>query len=60
MPLENIIMQAYIVYGNKQSHGPGPAATIEQDLQKLGLRLESTKEATGFIVIDHIERPSAN
>lgn len=24
MPLENIIMQAYIVYGNKQSGGPGP------------------------------------
>jgi uncharacterized protein (TIGR03435 family) len=39
---------------------PDPTATIEQDLQKLGLRLESTKDATEFVVIDHIERPSAN
>lgn len=37
-----------------------PAATIEQDLQRLGLRLESTKEATEFIVIDHVERPSGD
>jgi uncharacterized protein (TIGR03435 family) len=39
---------------------PDPAATIEQDLQKLGLRLESAKDAPELIVIDHIERPSAN
>jgi bla regulator protein blaR1 len=29
-------------------------------LQKLGLRLESTKAAAEFIVIDHIERPTQN
>jgi len=34
--------------------------TIQDDLQKLGLRLESTKDTTEFIVIDHIERPSEN
>jgi uncharacterized protein (TIGR03435 family) len=39
---------------------PDPAATIEQDLQRLGLRPESTKDAPELIVIDRIERPSAN
>jgi uncharacterized protein (TIGR03435 family) len=39
---------------------PDPATTIQDDPQKLGLRLESTKDATEFIVIDHIERPSEN
>lgn len=39
---------------------PDPAATIYEDLQKLGLRLESTKDVGEFIVIDHIERPSVN
>jgi uncharacterized protein (TIGR03435 family) len=29
-------------------------------LQRLGLRLESTKSAAEFIVIDHIERPTQN
>jgi bla regulator protein blaR1 len=29
-------------------------------LQRLGLRLESTKSAAEFIVIDHIERPTPN
>jgi uncharacterized protein (TIGR03435 family) len=29
-------------------------------LQRLGLRLESTKAAAEFIVIDHIERPTQN
>jgi uncharacterized protein (TIGR03435 family) len=29
-------------------------------LQKLGLRLESTKGTAEFIVIDHIERPTQN
>ena len=37
-----------------------PAASFQDDLQKLGLRLEPFKDATGFIAIDHIERPSEN
>lgn len=37
-----------------------PTASFQDDLQKLGLRLEPFKDATGFIVIDHIERPSEN
>lgn len=39
---------------------PDPTAAFRDSLQKLGLRLELTKDATEFIVIDHIERPSAN
>jgi uncharacterized protein (TIGR03435 family) len=38
----------------------GPAASFQDDLQKLGLRLDPFKDATGFVVIDHIERPSEN
>ena len=41
-------------------NAPDPAAAFRDGLQKLGLRLESTKDATEFIVIDHVERPSAN
>ena len=39
---------------------PDPTAAFRDGMQKLGLRLESTKDATEYIVIDHIERPSAN
>jgi hypothetical protein len=28
--------------------------------EQLGLKLEKTKAPTGFIVIDHVERPSPN
>jgi uncharacterized protein (TIGR03435 family) len=38
----------------------GPTATFQADLQKLGLRLESIRDASEVIVIDHIERPSEN
>jgi uncharacterized protein (TIGR03435 family) len=37
-----------------------PAAKFEDDLRKLGLRLESFKDTAESIVIDHVERPSEN
>jgi uncharacterized protein (TIGR03435 family) len=37
-----------------------PAASFQDDLQKLGLRLEPFKDTTGFIVIDHVQRSSEN
>lgn len=39
---------------------PDPAATFQDALQKLGLRLESSKDTAELIVIDHVERPSEN
>jgi uncharacterized protein (TIGR03435 family) len=38
-----------------------PAASIFTALeQQLGLKLESVKAPRGFLVIDHIERPTTN
>jgi uncharacterized protein (TIGR03435 family) len=39
---------------------PDPTGTTQDDLRKLGWRLESSKDTSELIVIDHIERPSAN
>ncbi len=35
-------------------------ASIFQSLQKLGLKLESAKAPSEFLVIDHVEKPSGN
>jgi uncharacterized protein (TIGR03435 family) len=40
--------------------GPDPAGGLRDAVQKLGLRLESTKSTAEFVVIDHIERPTEN
>jgi len=37
-----------------------PLAAIMAAVQKLGLKLESAKAPSDFLVIDHVERPSAN
>jgi uncharacterized protein (TIGR03435 family) len=42
----------------EQAVGAGPS--VFTALQSLGLRLASTKGPAEFIVVDHIERPSAN
>jgi uncharacterized protein (TIGR03435 family) len=47
------------------SHDPAPSGdsagpSIFTAIQKLGLRLESTRGPVEFLVIDHVERPSAN
>ena len=34
--------------------------TILSAVQKLGLKLESSRDAVELLVIDHVERPSAN
>jgi uncharacterized protein (TIGR03435 family) len=39
---------------------PGTTAPIGSAIEKLGLKLEPTKGPGEFLVIDHIERPSAN
>jgi len=39
------------------SMGPSLSAALEE---QLGLKLESTKAPVEIVVIDHIERPTAN
>jgi len=39
---------------------PAPAVSIFSAVQQLGLRLESKRGAAEVLVIDHVERPSAN
>lgn len=46
-------------YVNRNSDIP-PAASIFTAVEQLGLKLEPIKGPRGFIVIDHIERPSEN
>jgi uncharacterized protein (TIGR03435 family) len=40
--------------------GEDDAAAVMAALQKLGLKLESTKTTAPYLVIDHIERPTEN
>jgi uncharacterized protein (TIGR03435 family) len=49
-------------FGNHDpaSSGDGAAPSIFTAIQALGLRLESAKGPVEFLVIDHVEKPSAN
>jgi len=42
------------------SSADSPAPSIFTAMEKLGLRLESSKGPVEVLVIDHVERPSAN
>jgi uncharacterized protein (TIGR03435 family) len=39
---------------------PDPDGSAAAAIEKLGLKLESTKAPREFLVIDHVERPSVN
>ena len=46
--------------GGPATQATDPAPSIFTAIQQLGLRLESDKGPVEFLVIDHVEKPSAN
>jgi uncharacterized protein (TIGR03435 family) len=46
--------------GNTTIDDSDPAGGLRDAVQKLGLRLESTKSTAEFVFIDHIDRPTEN
>jgi uncharacterized protein (TIGR03435 family) len=48
------------MYGSPESPDQAPPSIITAIREQLGLRLESTKGPVDVLVIDHVERPTAN